>query len=184
MSARGSGGSPRGPRHLAPRALAAEKARLARRLQSIEKHRAALELAIEQNFEAFTEGSWREAFESVAPHDANRTIVVTGDHSAILNSYVEILRAAAGSRLLQLLPYRRPRAEEVFAAIEADGGLSARQVTTLNQLYKLEGRLEHASPDVDADEVFQAIELLRRELPSLIKSAQAWLADHDIDLKP
>ncbi len=32
---------------------------------------------------------WRSAFESSEPHDANRTMVVTGDHSAMLNAYVE-----------------------------------------------------------------------------------------------
>lgn len=37
------------------------------------------------------------------PRDANRTMVITGDHSAVLNAYVEILKAAAGSRLIGLL---------------------------------------------------------------------------------
>jgi len=47
----------------------------------------------------------------------------------------------------------RPHAEQVFKALAADKGLAAAQATLLNELYILEGRLEHASPDVDADEV-------------------------------
>ena len=96
----------------------AEQARLARFFETINKHRKALDLAIEENFGGELEpAEWRRAFESAEPHDANRTMVVTGDHSAILNAYVEILRAASGSRLIGLLPHRRPHAEQVFAAV-------------------------------------------------------------------
>jgi len=94
---------------------------------------------------------------------------------------VEILRASAGSRLIGLLPHRRPHADQVFAAIREDGGLTKAQVSLLNDLYALEGRLEHASPDIDADEVHAAIGRLRRALPDLIKSAQTWLARHGIE---
>jgi hypothetical protein len=59
---------------------------------------------------------WRTAFQSAEPYDANRTMVVTGDHSAVLNAYVEILKASTGSRLIGLLPHRRPHAHQVFEA--------------------------------------------------------------------
>ena len=110
-------------------------------------------------------------------------MVVTGDHSAMLNAYVEILRASAGSRLIGLLPHRRPHAEQVFKALAADKGLTAAQATLLNELYVLEGRLEHASPDVDADEVRDGIERLRQALPGLIESAHTWLGCHGIELR-
>lgn len=159
-----------------------EQARLARFFETIAKHHKALELAIEDNFGGrLGVVEWRAAFESAEPHDANRTMVVTGDHSAVLNAYVEILRASAGSRLLGLLPHRRPRAEQVFAAVAGDGGLDNEQVMLLNEIYVLEGRLEHASPDVDADEVRDAIERLRKALPGLIESTHAWLRGHDFD---
>jgi hypothetical protein len=99
-------------------------------------------------------------------------MVVTGDYSAVLNAYVEILKASAGSRLIGLLPHRRPHASQVFEALVADKGLSKEQATLLNELYVLEGRLEHASPDVDAEEVRVAVERLRAALPELVKSAQ------------
>jgi hypothetical protein len=126
---------------------------------------------------------WRSAFESIEPRDANRTMVVTGDHSAMLNAYIEILRASAGSRLIGLLPHRRPHAEQVFKALAADKGLTAAQATLLNELYVLEGRLEHASPDVDAAEVLKAVERLREALPGLIESTHTWLCRHGIELR-
>jgi hypothetical protein len=170
------------PPRVSGKALDAERARLARFVETIDKHRKALDLAIEENFGgelAVTE--WRSAFESSEPHDANRTMVVTGDHSAILNAYVETLKASAGSRLLGLLPHRRPHADQAIEAVHADGGLTKERAALLSELYLLEGRLKHASPDVDADEVREAVERLRRALPALIDDLQVWLSRHRVD---
>lgn len=170
------------PARLGRNALAAEQARLARFFQAISKHRKALDLAIEENFGGCLDpAEWRNAFQSVEPHDANRTMVVTGDHSAMLNAYVEILKAGSGSRLIGLLPHRRPHAEQVFEALVADDGLTESQAALLSEVYVLEGRLEHASPDVDAEEVRNTIERLRQALPGLIESTHAWLRRHGIE---
>ena len=172
------------PEGISPRALAAEQARLARFFEAINKHRKALDLAIEESFGGeLDRAEWRAAFESIEPRDANRTMVVTGDHSAALNAYVEILKASASSRLIGLLPHRRPHASQVFEALVADNGLSKEQAALLNELYVLEGRLEHASPDVDAEEVRAAVERLRQALPGLIKSAHSWLHRHGVELR-
>jgi len=161
-----------------------EQARVARLFEAIAKHRRALELAIAENFEGKLDAvEWRNAFESAEPHDANRTMVVTGDHSAALNAYVEILRASAGSRLIGLLPHRRPYADQVFSAVFEDGGLTDEQAELLSRLYVLEGRLEHASPDVDADEVREAVEALRSQLPGLVEGVVTWLARHGVELQ-
>jgi len=53
----------------------------------------------------------------------------------------------------------------------------------LNEVYVLEGRLEHASPDVDAEEVHDAVERLRSALPSLIESTCAWLLRYGIEFQ-
>jgi hypothetical protein len=173
----------KGHRSLSPGALKAEQVRIARFFESIAKHRRALDLAIDESFGGQLDPTeWRRAFESSEPQDANRTMVVTGDHSAILNAYVEILRTSAGARLVGLLPHRRPRAGQVFEALHADGGLDAEQVVLLNEIYALEGRLEHASPDVDAEEVRDAVDRLRQMLPSLIRSASDWLSSHGIEI--
>ena len=101
--------SDRPPSRIDHNALMVEQARLARFFQSINKHRKAFDLAITDDFGGTLDPTeWRNAFESIEPRDANRTMVVTGGHSAMLNAYVEILRASAGSRLIGLLPHRRP----------------------------------------------------------------------------
>jgi hypothetical protein len=170
---------------LGPKALEAEQARLAAFFKSIAKHRRALALAIEESFGGELDPSeWRAAFESSDPHDALRTMAVTGSHSAIVNAYVEILKASAGSRLLGLLPHRRPRAEQAFEAVRTDGGITKRQTRLLNSLYVLEGRLEHASPDVAAEEVREAVERLGKALPDLIAGARRWLAGHGLRFEP
>lgn len=172
------------PAKIDRRALAAEQARLGRFFEAINKHSKALDLAIEESFGGELDSAeWRTAFESVEPRDANRTMVVTGDHSAALNAYVEILKASAGARLIGLLPHRRPHASQVLEAVVADDGLTRPQATLLNELYVLEGRLEHASPDVDAEEVRVAVEQLRQALPGLIESTHRWLRRHGVELR-
>jgi uncharacterized protein YutE (UPF0331/DUF86 family) len=176
--------SDRSPPKVEGRALEAEQARLARFFETIDRHRKALDLAIEDNFDGTLDpAEWRNAFDSPRPGDVNRTMVVTGDHSAVLNAYVEILKASAGARLIGLLPHRRPHAEQVFEALVADGGLTKDQAGLLNDLYVLEGRLEHASPDVDAEEVRDAVERLRQALPELIEGIDSWLRRHGIEFR-
>jgi uncharacterized protein YutE (UPF0331/DUF86 family) len=82
--------------------------------------------------------------------------------------------------LVGLLPYRRPHAGQTFEALVEDGCLTADQASELNIAYAIEGRLEHASPDVDANEVLEAIERLRRALPGLIEAVLAWLERHGV----
>jgi hypothetical protein len=170
---------------LSAKALEAEEARLSAFFKSIAKHRRALELAIEESFGGeLAETEWRNAFDSSDPHDALRTMAITGSYSAVLNAYVEILRVASGSRILRLLPHRRPHAEQVFDVVRDDDGLTVDQAELLSDIYVLEGRLEHASPDVDADEVRRAVERLRAALPALIESARDWLAGHGVEFSP
>lgn len=181
MSGRGEGPGGDHVSSLRPGQVRAEKARLMKRFKSINLHRQALDVAITDNFPGeFDERSWQEAFDSEEPRDANRCVVVAGGYSAIVNSLAETIKSATGKRLLGLLDYKRPRAEDAFKAVQEDGGISAQQAEVLHRLYTFEGRLEHLSPDVNADEVFEAVQLLRDELPGLVKSIQAWLGRHGI----
>lgn len=166
---------------LTPPVLKAEEVRLARFFRSIDKHRAALNFAVDESFGGELDPpGWRHAFESTDPTDTIRTVAVSGSYSAIVNATVEILKAAAGTRLTGILPHRRPHADQAIAAVQSDGGLTSAQATVLNDSYVLEGRVEHASPDVDAEEVRQHVERLREELPGLIKSIHTWLKSYGI----
>jgi|GEM_PF-883114 len=163
------------------KARRAEEARLSRLCKSIHKHKAGLDFAVEESFGGELDAkAWREAFESSDPHDTIRTMAVTGSYSAIVNASVEILEVATGNRLIGLLPHRRPHADQVFAAVERDGGLTEEQAEQLNRCYVLEGRLEHASPDVPPEEVREAVEQLRADLSSLITTVIAWLASYGV----
>jgi hypothetical protein len=158
------------------KARQAEEARLSRLCKSIHKHKAGLDFAVEESFGGeLDHKAWREAFESSDPHDTIRTMAVTDSHSAIVNASTEILKVAAGNRLIGLLPHRRPHADQVFAAAQGDGGLTEEQKRLLSDCYVLEGRLEHASPDVAPEEVRKAVESLRAGLPDLISSVITWL---------
>lgn len=166
---------------LSPKVRQAEEARLARLFKSIHKHKAGLDFAVDESFGGeLNPLTWREAFESPDPHDTIRTMAVTGSYSAIVNASVEILKAAAGNRLIGLLPHRRPHADQAFAAVQADGGLTEKQAVLLNHSYALEGRLEHASPDVAPEEVREAVERLRAGVPELIASIAAWLVSYGL----
>lgn len=61
-----------------------------------------------------------------------------------------------------------------------DGGITKQQSEALHDLFVFEGRVQHASPDVDADQIREAVELLRAEAPGLIKNAVRWLDRHEI----
>lgn len=166
---------------LSPPVLKAEEARLARFFKSINKHRAAMDFAVDESFGGELDPpGWRRAFDSTDPSDTIRTLVVTGSYSAIVNAGIEILKAAAGSRLTGLLPHRRPHANQAIEAVQSDGGLTSFQAGLLSDSYALEGRLEHASPDVDAEEVREHVERLREELPRLIESIHTWLRSYGI----
>jgi hypothetical protein len=80
------------PKGIDRRAFAVEQARLGRFFETINKHRKALDEGFGGELDP---AEWRAAFDSIEPRDANRTMVVTGDHSAVLNAYVEILKASA-----------------------------------------------------------------------------------------
>lgn len=64
--------------------------------------------------------------------------------------------------------------------MRSDGGLTFAQAGVLNDSYVLEGRLEHASPDVDVEEVREHVERLREELPGLIENIHTWLKSYGL----
>ena len=64
--------------------------------------------------------------------------------------------------------------------MHSDGALTEEQTELLNRCYVLEGRLEHASPDVSPVEVREAVERLRAGLPDLITNVIRWLGSYGV----
>jgi hypothetical protein len=90
-----------------------------------------------------------------------------------------------GARLAQLPLTRRqdaPNTPTVIKAIRDDDGLSANQAKVLTRLNRTRDDLQHASFDVQADELHADIELLLKTLKRLVRSYVEWLARHDIEL--
>ena len=67
-------------------------------------------------------------------------------------------------------------------AVCADRGIGKDRADNLHELFVFEGRLQHASPDVEADEVRNAVELLRVVAPELLRALIAWLARRGVDV--
>jgi hypothetical protein len=172
-----SAGKPSGPA-LTPGQVKAESARLAKRLQSLNRHLAGLELAIAEFDGDLDPGEWQRAFGSGDPEQLNRCVTVTGGFSALINGYVEMLKAAA--RLVGLTEGRKARTETALELIVADNGLRETQSDLIQELYVLEGRMQHVSPDVNAAELRDAILQLRDSLPSLVKDTVHWLSGHGV----
>lgn len=161
--------------------LRAEEVRLTHRIESVEKHRVALEEAVKPfGGENLDSAAWHRAFHSSDPRDVVARNGLTGCYSAIVNNYVELLKT--GSYLAGLTPHKRDHTGKTIDAVRDDGGITKGQAECLHQLFVFEGRIQHASPDIGADEVREAMELLRAEAPGLITAAVSWLASHEIGL--
>ncbi len=164
---------------LVPSHRRAEEARLIRRIESLEVHRRGLDRAVESFGESdLNPQRWRDAFESAQPADVVARNGVTGCYSAVINGYVELLRT--GAYLSGLTPHKKDHTRNVIEQVLDDGGLDKRQANCLHELFVFEGRVEHASPDIRADEVREAVELLREHAPALIENAVRWLERHGI----
>jgi hypothetical protein len=88
----------------------------------------------------------------------------------------------AGTKLTGVTPAPGTGIAGIVDAIQADGGLTPGQAESFAELYRTRNRLQHSSPDIEADELHRQVRLLLRHLPRLIKSYVAWLETHGIEL--
>jgi hypothetical protein len=171
------------PPELKPSHLRAEQARLMHRIESLEAHRLGLERAVEPfGGDCLDAVKWRRAFDSTEPDDVVARNGLTGCYSALVNGYVELLKS--GAYLGGLTPRKKERAKDAIDLTHEDGGISEAQAELLHTLYVLEGRVEHASPDITAEEIREAVEALRAECPALIANAVRWLGEDGLKVLP
>jgi hypothetical protein len=153
--------------------------RIAARLERIPAQRRALLAATKQFGDDFDLRSWARAFDSSEVEDINMVVQVTGDYVALVNHATEAIRA--GVKLVGIPPAPGSRGAIAYLeAVRADGGISASRATTFSTLYATRNRLQHSSPDVEADEVHKQVRALLKHLPGLIKSYVAWLERHGV----
>jgi hypothetical protein len=126
---------------------------------------------------------WAERFESDQPEDIVAIKAATGLYEGLVNHLAEMLLVAAKLRGLAVAQRDdRPSGPELFAAVGADGGLTDSQVTVLRRLYATRNELQHASPGIEAGQVFDDVQLLLKTLKRFVASYIAWLKQHDIAL--
>lgn len=158
---------------LKPGQVKAETARLARRIRSFDKHRAALEVAIEDLPGGLDKAEWRNSFEDVDPRRTNAVLAITAGFSTLTNNYGELVRTSA--RLTGLASGKRPNVDQCLERIHDEGAITSDQAATAKRYFAIEGRMEHLSPDLSAEEIRLAIVGLREGLPGLLTSTVKWL---------
>jgi hypothetical protein len=155
-------------------ARATELERIDSRLGRLRAQSKALRTATAPFGDGFDAKAWTDAFNSPDPDDINRVLTVTGGYLALVNNTAEAIRA--GAKLSGLKPTSSlPGLPGIIEAIRADAGFTDGQAETFTELYRTRNRLQHASVDIEADEVHRQVGLLLRHLPRLVRSYVAWL---------
>jgi hypothetical protein len=160
--------------------------RLVERLARLAPQRRALLLALapfEDDEGRFDRVLWVNGFGSDDPRAIVEVKAVTALYETIVNHLVEMLFAAARLRGLAIRSRTgRPSGPRLFDAVGADAGLADDQVGTLKRLYGTRNELQHASPGVEADQVFDDVQLLLRTLGGFVDSYVAWLKRHGVTI--
>ncbi|HTA96122.1 MAG TPA: hypothetical protein VK730_00590 [Solirubrobacteraceae bacterium] len=160
---------------------AAELNRLGAKLERLATQNRALRKAMLQFGENFDVKTWTNAFNSSDIDDINRVYTVTGGYLALVNNMAEAIRA--GAKLTGTKPSEGTHGlPGIVEAVQADGGFTDQQAETFTELYRTRNHLQHASPDIQADEIHRHVQLLLGHLPRLVKSYLAWLKRHGVKL--
>jgi hypothetical protein len=162
-------------------ARAAELDRLSVKIERLLVQRVALRRAMRQFGTAFDAEAWKRSFDSPDPDDINRVFMVTGGYLALVNNMAEAIKA--GARLTGVkAPAHIAGLPGTIDAIRLDGGFTKGQADTFAELCRTRNRLQHSSPDIQADEVHRQVSRLLRHLPRLVQSYVAWLEKRGVEL--
>lgn len=159
-----------------------DEARLVERFKRLAPQQKALKLAMQPFCDEdgrFDARTWEQAFGSQKPERIVEVKAVTGLYEGLVNHLVEMLYMAARLRGLDVAQRElRPTGPELFIAVRDDGGLTANQVDVLKRLYAMRNELQHASPGVEASEVYNDVLLLTKTLARFAKSYVEWLTQN------
>ena len=183
---RARGSSPAGGASPRRRARTTDEARLVERLKRLAPQQKALQLALQPFSDDdghFDRERWEQAFISERPERIVSVKAVTALYEGLVNHLVEMLHAAARLRGLDIAKRdERPTGAELFVAVGDDGGLTSNQVAVLKRLYAMRNELQHASPGLEAGQVYDDVVLLTKTLARFAKSYMEWLKQHGVSL--
>jgi hypothetical protein len=162
-------------------ARAAQLDRINAKLERLADQTKALRRAVEQFGVRFDAKAWTQAFNSPDPDNINLVFTVTGGYLALVNNTAEAVKAGAKLTGLESTP-GMPGVPGIIDAIRANRGFTNRQAKNFTELYRTRNRLQHSSPDIDADEVHRQVRLLLAHLPRLVESYLAWLEKYEVEL--
>lgn len=155
--------------------------RIAARLERLPAQRRALNLSVRAFGDDFDRVEWAIAFESAEAVDINRVLPVTGGFLALTNNTVEAVKIGAALVGVQAADGKRG-ASGAIDAIRLDGGISPEQAESLTKIYRTRNALQHASTDVQADEIHRHVKLLLYSLPGFVRSFVSWLERRGVEL--
>lgn len=164
----------------------ADEARLVERFTRLSPQLDAFKLALrafDDDNGQFDRQQWELAFTSNDPRRIVAVAAATGLYVSLVNHLVEMLHVAARLRGLDVARREtRPAGPVLFAAVREDGGLTDNQVRVLTELYGMRNELQHASPGVEANDVYDMFVLLPKTLGRFAKSYVEWLHGHGVPL--
>ncbi len=168
------------------RRRAPDEARLVERFRRLAPQLAAFKLALRPFCDDnghFDRQRWEAAFASNDPGDIVAVAAAIGLYAGLVNHLVEMLHVAARLRGLEVTRREtKPDGPTLFAAVGEHGGLTRNQVAVLARLYAVRNALQHASPGVDVDEVYDTFVLLPKTLGRFAKSYVDWLQRHGVSI--
>lgn len=116
---------------------------------------------------------WEQAFTSSDPDEVNRVVQVKGNYENIVNHLMKIIKSSHA--LVGLGEPKERSARSYIRSVRDAGGLTDGQADAVIRLQSLRSRLQHASPDVEPDEVWEEVEALQRLLPRARRKLLVWL---------
>jgi uncharacterized protein YutE (UPF0331/DUF86 family) len=178
---RGSGSTTAGRR-------SPDEARILARLKRLPGQQRALALALRPFSDEqgrFDLKRWNIAFASDDAEHIYHVFGVTGAYQALVNHLVEMLHIGARLAALEIARGERtPPTPALIDAVRDDEGLTANQAEVLKRLYRTRNELQHASLEVQAEDVYDDVVLLQKALARFAKSYVQWLEAHGAQLFP
>jgi hypothetical protein len=129
----------------------------------------------------FDRDIWEQAFTSADPSIILDVHGVIGVYVSIVNHVTEMMMTAASERGLAVIAQGKPAAAALYAAIKADGGLTASQADRLKDLNWARNELEHSSPTISAEQTYDAIVLLQKSIRPVLQSYVNWLQANNLN---